>query len=189
LLAHTVERRVPQVVLVAAGLDTRAFRLAWPDQTRVFELDQAEVLAYKRAVLREDDAVPTCERIVVPVDLREPWRDRLVEAGYRRADSAVWLAEGLTFYLGEASVRKLLRDIAQLAHASDALGCDFVAQLPPEVDAAQGFTSEDPAELFRDCGWRFERHGFDSESERLGRPWPSPIRPSGYMAIAHRVEQ
>jgi hypothetical protein len=101
----------------------------------------------------------------------------------------VWLAEGLTFYLGETAVRNLLRDIAQLACEGDALGCDFVTQLPPEVDAAQGFTIEDPTALFRDCGWRSVRYAFDSESKRFGRPWPSPIRPYAYMAIAHRVER
>jgi methyltransferase (TIGR00027 family) len=187
LLAHTAERQVRQVVLVAAGLDTRAFRLPWPTQTRVFELDQAEVLGYKDAILREHDGAPTCDRIVVPVDLREPWRDRLVDAGYRTGNPAVWLAEGLTFYLGESAVRNLFRDIGQLAHAGDALGCDFVMQLPPEVDAAKGFTTADPEALFRDCGWRCEQYGFDGESERLGRPWPSPVGPYGYMTIAHRV--
>jgi methyltransferase (TIGR00027 family) len=189
LLAHTVERGVRQVVLVAAGLDVRAFRLAWPVDTRVFELDQDEVLADKDVVLHEHDGVPTCDRVVVPVDLREPWRDRLVDAGYRTADPAVWLAEGLTFYLSESAVRTLFGDIAHLARPGDALGCDFVTQLPPATDAAKGFITDDPAALFRGCGWHFERYAFDSESERLGRPWPSPVRPYGYMTIAHRVER
>ena len=60
-----------QVVLLAAGLDTRGYRLEWPRDTRLFELDLPEVLTFKTAILAEQPALPHCERIVVPVDLRE----------------------------------------------------------------------------------------------------------------------
>ena len=84
-----------QVVLLAAGLDTRAFRLAWPAGTRVFELDLPGVLAFKEAVLGARGAVPRCERVTVPADLREDWPARLTAAGFGPAEPATWLAEGL----------------------------------------------------------------------------------------------
>ncbi len=187
LLNQTTQQEVRQVVLVAAGLDTRAFRLPWPTNTRVFELDQPEVLTYKDAALREAHGSPRCDRTVVAVDLRERWVDHLVDAGFRDNQSSVWLAEGLTFYLTETAVRNLFTDIANLTRAGDAFGCDFVMQRPPEVDAATGFTTDDSTALFRECGWRAERYSFDQEGERLGRSWPSAIRPLGYMTIAYRA--
>ena len=50
-----------QVVLLAAGLDTRAFRLAWPGATHLFELDVPDVLAFKSRVLDAHQAQPTSE--------------------------------------------------------------------------------------------------------------------------------
>jgi methyltransferase (TIGR00027 family) len=187
LLNQVAQHDVRQVVLVAAGLDTRAFRLEWPAGTRLFELDQPEVLAYKDRVLGTLSAGPRCDRTVVGLDFREPWVDVLLGAGYRVGERSVWLAEGLTFYLAEAAVRNLFRDIARLATPGDALGSDFVTQAPPGVDAAFGFTTEDPTQLFSDCGWSAERHTFDRECAHYGRAWPSPLRPLGYMTIAHRL--
>ena len=65
LLRITTEYQIHQVVLMAAGLDTRAFRLAWPQQTRLFELDQPQVLEYKEQVLASAGAIPTCERKII----------------------------------------------------------------------------------------------------------------------------
>jgi methyltransferase (TIGR00027 family) len=66
-----------QVMLLAAGLDTRAFRLAWPQRTRVFEVDLPDVLAFKETVLATRNAAPRRERITVPADLREDWMAEL----------------------------------------------------------------------------------------------------------------
>lgn len=64
---------IRQLVLLAAGLDTRAFRLPWPDGVRLYELDLREVLRFKDRVLAARTAIARCERTVVPVDLREDW--------------------------------------------------------------------------------------------------------------------
>lgn len=79
-----------QVVLVAAGLDTRAFRLAWPDGVRLFELDQPDVLAFKERVLADQAARPRCARTAVPVDLRTEWAESLVSAGFDRTVRTAW---------------------------------------------------------------------------------------------------
>lgn len=73
---------VGQVVLLAAGLDTRAFRLPWPDDVRVFELDLPEVLTFKAQVLSRSGGAPRCVRTVLPVDLCSDWRGALAEAGH-----------------------------------------------------------------------------------------------------------
>src|SRR5260370_37820022 len=98
-LSAATAARCRQVVLLAAGLDTRAFRLAWPKDTRVFEVDLPDVLAFKDTVLAARNAVPRCERTAVPADLRVDWTATLAEAGFARVSRPAWLAAGLPLYL------------------------------------------------------------------------------------------
>jgi methyltransferase (TIGR00027 family) len=97
-----------QVVLLAAGLDTRAFRLAWPPGVRVFELDLPEVLTFKDHVLAGRRASPRCERTTVPADLVQDWPSRLAAAGFEPTKPTAWLAEGLLVYLSARVVARLL---------------------------------------------------------------------------------
>ncbi|HEY2448519.1 MAG TPA: class I SAM-dependent methyltransferase [Mycobacterium sp.] len=90
---------VRQVVILAAGLDARTWRLPWPDGTVVYELDQPKVLDFKSKTLREHGAQPTAELVNVPIDLRQDWPKALQEAGFDPSKSAVWSAEGLVRYL------------------------------------------------------------------------------------------
>ena len=104
-----------QVVLLAAGLDTRAFRLPWPKDTRACEVDLPDVLAFKDSVLAAQGAAPRCERTTVPADLRAGWTAALTRAGYDHARPAAWLAEGLLIYLSAAEARRLLTGISGLS--------------------------------------------------------------------------
>jgi methyltransferase (TIGR00027 family) len=90
---------VRQVVILAAGLDSRAFRLPWPDGTTVYELDQPKVLEFKSSALREHGAQPTCHRVEVAVDLRHDWPMALRQAGFDTSAASVWSAEGLLPFL------------------------------------------------------------------------------------------
>lgn len=85
---------IRQVVLMAAGLDTRAFRLDWPAGTRIFELDQPEVLDDKAQILRAGGAEAHSERHAIGVDLAGPWNDRLLEAGFEAERPSTWLLAG-----------------------------------------------------------------------------------------------
>ena len=90
---------VRQVVILAAGLDARSWRLPWPDGTVVYELDQPKVLEFKSNTLREHGANPTAHLVNVPIDLRQDWPKALQEAGFDASLPAVWSAEGLVRYL------------------------------------------------------------------------------------------
>jgi methyltransferase (TIGR00027 family) len=90
---------IRQVVILAAGLDARAWRLPWPDGTVVYELDQPKVLEFKSNTLREHGADPTAQLVNVPIDLRQDWPKALREAGFDPSRPAVWSAEGLVRYL------------------------------------------------------------------------------------------
>jgi methyltransferase (TIGR00027 family) len=104
-----------QVVLLAAGLDARAFRLAWPPGTRVFEVDLPEVLAFKDDVLAARGASPACERVVVRADLREDWATALREAGFDPDVPTAWLVEGLLIYLSYEDAERLLTTVGELS--------------------------------------------------------------------------
>jgi methyltransferase (TIGR00027 family) len=90
---------IRQVVILASGLDARAWRLAWPVGTRVYELDQPKVLDFKSSTLRGHGAEPTVERIEVPVDLRQDWPMALRQNGFDAQTPTAWSVEGLLRYL------------------------------------------------------------------------------------------
>ena len=98
-----------QVVLLAAGMDSRAFRLDWPAGTTVFEVDQAGVLAFKDTVAGERGATARCERRAVAADLRENWTAELGAAGFDPARPTAWLVEGLLYSLDAAEVGRIAR--------------------------------------------------------------------------------
>ncbi|ADP81378.1 methyltransferase [Pseudofrankia inefficax] len=104
-----------QVVLLASGLDARPFRLHWPAGTVVFEVDQPDVLGFKKSVLDQSAASARCEHHFVGIDLREDWTTALCEAGFDRKARTVWLVEGLLPYLPPEAEHHLLDAIDQLS--------------------------------------------------------------------------
>jgi methyltransferase (TIGR00027 family) len=106
---------VRQIVILAAGLDSRAYRLTWPEGTVIFELDQPEVLEFKRAVLTDHDASPTTERREIAVDLRENWPKSLLDRGFDSTKPSAWLAEGIMMYLPGSVQEQLCGGIDSLA--------------------------------------------------------------------------
>lgn len=115
-----------QVVILAAGLDTRAWRLPWPDGTRVYELDQPMVLEFKSSTLREHGVEPASHRIEVPVDLRQDWPTALQQAGFDPLTPSAWSAEGLLRYL-PSQAQDLLFD---RIHALGCVGSWVVTNAP-----------------------------------------------------------
>ncbi len=90
---------VRQVVILAAGLDARTWRLPWPDGTVVYELDQPKVLEFKGETLRNYGAQPAAHLVNVPIDLRQDWPKALQEVGFDPSRPCAWSAEGLVRYL------------------------------------------------------------------------------------------
>ena len=104
-----------QVVILGAGLDTRAYRLPWPAESACFELDLPEILAFKDAVLSGAGAVPACRRIPLVADLQSDWAGSLRAAGFDPAVPTVWIAEGLLIYFSQEENDRLLEDIGTLS--------------------------------------------------------------------------
>lgn len=110
-----VAEGIRQVVILAAGLDSRAYRLEWPAGTTVYEIDQPKVLAYKTSTLQAHGARPKASRHAVPVDLRDDWPAALIAAGFDRTRPTAWLAEGLLPYLPVDAQNRLFQKLTALS--------------------------------------------------------------------------
>jgi methyltransferase (TIGR00027 family) len=117
---------VRQVVILAAGLDSRAWRLPWPDGTTVYELDQPKVLEFKSTTLRQHGAHPASNLVNVPIDLRQDWPTALREAGFNASQPTAWSAEGLLRYLPAAAQDHLIERVHELSP----VGSWFAANAP-----------------------------------------------------------
>jgi methyltransferase (TIGR00027 family) len=115
-----------QTVILAAGLDSRAWRLPWPAGITVYELDQPRVLEFKTSTLRESGAQPTCNLVHVPVDLRHDWPAALTHAGFDASAPSVWSAEGLLPFLPAVAQELLF----QRVHALSASGSRIAVEAP-----------------------------------------------------------
>ncbi|MEO3752590.1 class I SAM-dependent methyltransferase [Streptomyces sp. B6B3] len=130
-LLRSVRAGARQVVLLGAGLDTRAFRLGWSSDCVVFEIDRPGVLAFKHQVLTHLPATPRVRRVPVPADLCADWTTALTTAGFDPAAPSVWLAEGLLFYLPSPAETRLIDTVDRLATAGSALA--FEAKLEKDL--------------------------------------------------------
>jgi methyltransferase (TIGR00027 family) len=121
LFLDAVSSGVRQVVILAAGLDSRSWRLPWPAGTTVYELDQAKVLDFKSATLAQRGAQPTARLVSVAVDLRDDWPTALREAGFDEFAPTMWSAEGILRYLPAAAQDLLSERIDSLSAAGSRL--------------------------------------------------------------------
>ena len=94
---------IRQAVVLAPGLDTRAYRLPWPAGTTMYEIDEPKILQFKTHTMADLEAdlgaVATADLRAVGVDLRDDWPAALIEAGFDQTRPAMWSAEGLIAYL------------------------------------------------------------------------------------------
>jgi methyltransferase (TIGR00027 family) len=156
----------PQVVIMAAGLDTRAFRLQWPPGTTLFELDLPELLEFKEDALDDLGARPACERVVVPCDLRDDWATALIRAGFDPNRPTAWLLEGLLMFLPPDAGERILHWVSALSAPGSTLALEHVnrafRELPQmravherfdALDARWRSDVEDPIEWLAGHGW------------------------------------
>jgi methyltransferase (TIGR00027 family) len=117
---------IRQVVILAAGLDARTYRLPWPAGTVVYEVDMPEVIDFKTSTLRKLGAEPKAERRTVAVDLRDDWPAALREAGFDAGTPAVWSAEGLVVYLPSDAQDALFDHVTVLSAGGSRLALELV---------------------------------------------------------------
>ncbi|WP_407558082.1 class I SAM-dependent methyltransferase [Mycobacterium paraintracellulare] len=151
---------IHQVVLLASGLDARAYRLPWPAGTTVYEIDQPQVLEFKAATIADLGAVPTAEVRTVPVDLRHDWPSALRQAGFDAGRPAAWAAEGLIGFLPPEAQDRLLDNITELSADGSQLVAEVFANTGTSGDALNAASEK----------WR--QGGLDIALGDLGFPGP-----------------
>lgn len=157
----TTAAGVRQAVILASGLDSRAFRLAWPPGTVVYEIDQPAVIDFKNRVLGDLGAQPTAERRTVGIDLRGDWPAALRDAGFDPGAPTAWLAEGLLIYLPPDAQDRLFDTITALSVPGSTMATEY----------APGITEFD-FEKARDRAAMMRERGLDIDMASLIYPGP-----------------
>jgi len=131
---------IRQAVILASGLDTRAFRLAWPAGTVVFEIDQPAVIDFKTQVLTEAGATPAAERRTIGVDLRDDWPRAVRDGGFDPGKPTAWIAEGLLIYLPPDGQDRLLNAVTELSTPGSRLATEHMDAQALTGDWAEAMT-------------------------------------------------
>ncbi|RZT18607.1 methyltransferase (TIGR00027 family) [Mycobacterium sp. BK558] len=210
VLTEAADAGVRQVVILASGLDTRAYRLPWPAGTRVFELDQPSVIEFKTRVLADAGVTPAATRVAAGVDLRDDWPKALQDNGFDAKAPTAWIAEGLLIYLPPEAQDRLLDHISALSAPGSVLATEhmdpkaltgeWAKQLSAlsrrhgsDIDLSALFYTGPrtaAADHLRELGWRvqvlpnaqaYAAHGFDPPTDSL----IAMVGDSGYLS-AHR---
>ena len=129
---NAVADGIRQIVILASGLDSRAYRLDWPAGITVYEIDQPKVLAYKSTTLAEYGVTPAADRREVPIDLRQDWPAALRAAGFDPAVRTAWLAEGLLMYLPAEAQDRLFTLVGELSPAGSRIAAETAGNLADE---------------------------------------------------------
>ena len=202
-VTEACRRGIRQVVLLAAGLDTRALRLSWPGGTVLYEIDQPDVIAYKRAVLAEHDVQPRCDRRTVAVDLRRDWAGALRANGFDPHARTAWLAEGLLPFLPATAQSALLTTVTDLSAAGSSFALEHFAPLLQsmrdspvlaEFGAPYGIRlaelvdlspRPDPARHLAGLGWTVSLHPAAQLSHEYDQPSARALPASFTSVLVH----
>nr|WP_231861254.1 class I SAM-dependent methyltransferase [Frankia alni] len=151
---------ITQVVILASGLDSRAYRLPWPIGTVVYELDQPRVVEFKTRTLAALGAVPTADRRVAAVDLRDDWPAALRAAGFDPARPTAWSAEGLLGYLPPEAQDRLLDTVTELSAPESRVATENRPNPKPGDE-------DRTKEALNRISERWRAHSFDPDMARL----------------------
>lgn len=154
--AGATEAGIKQAVILASGLDTRAYRLRWPAGTVVYEIDQPRVIDFKTSTLAGLGAAPTAERRTIGIDLRDDWPAALREGGFDINQPTAWSAEGLLPYLPPEAQDRLFDNITTLSAPGSRLATEHV---PDPAAFGDGRAQQISA--------RWRRLGFDLDAADL----------------------
>jgi methyltransferase (TIGR00027 family) len=191
---------IRQIVILASGLDSRAYRLEWPTDTHVFEIDQPKVLEYKSVTLADNGVQPSATLHQVPVDLRFDWPTALKAAGFDTTLPTAWLAEGLLMYLPGEAQDRLFDNVTALSAPGSRIAAETAGKHADDrreemrkrfervseqlgitkVMDIQNLTYNDPdranlADWLNNSGWRAVDLKSQDEMRRLGRWLDIPL--------------
>ncbi|WAJ46164.1 class I SAM-dependent methyltransferase [Mycobacterium sp. Aquia_216] len=153
---------IRQAVILAAGLDARAYRLSWPNGSVVYEVDQPQVIEFKTATMSSLGAAPSAERRTVGIDLREDWPAALRSSGFDVTQPTSWSAEGLLMYLPPEAQDRLFDNITSLSAPSSKLATEF----HPPSDTTMSERAQQFNQRWLDLGCDIDLSGLFFEGDR-----------------------
>jgi methyltransferase (TIGR00027 family) len=184
---------VAQVVILAAGMDARSYRLPWHSGTVVYEIDQPQVIATKDERLAGEQ--PHCRRVAVGVDLADDWPKVLHSQGFSPTSRTVWLIEGLLQYIDASDVDRLFARVDALSAPGSVLLYDVVGKTLLQAPFLQStlefmqrlgapwvFGSDTPAALVEDRGWMATVTDMAEPGNRWKR-WGHPAVPADVPGV------
>lgn len=171
---------IRQVVLLAAGLDSRAFRLGWPAGVALYEVDLPELFAFKESVVAGFEEPPGCKRVPVPADLREAWPDPLTAAGFDPAEPTAWVVEGVLIYLPVADNDRLLAAVGDLSAPGSRLALDHMNHTGDDRAAVRETSAQ-----VRKMGAAFQSAMDDPVGWLAGHGWHATVDRVPAMAVAY----
>jgi methyltransferase (TIGR00027 family) len=154
-VADAVTAGVRQAVILASGLDARGYRMSWPAETTVFEIDQPQVIEFKTTTLAALSAKPTVDLRAIPIDLRDDWPAALRRAGFDAGRATVWIAEGLLGFLPPEAQDRLLDSITALS----ADGSQLIAEI--------FWNSPESVQIMHTAAQKWYEHGLDAHIDDL----------------------
>jgi methyltransferase (TIGR00027 family) len=195
VVASAIQSGIRQFAILAAGMDARAFRLEWPEDATVFEVERPDVLSFKESVLNSIGAEAVAKRVLVECDLRDDFRRALRNAGFLEGKPTLFITEGLLPYLpNEETVLRLLASIAGMAAPGSVLALDTVGESYLKSPWTQGFLelmskagvpwlfgTDDPEKLLEQAGFRNVLAV--QPAEYLPQRWPFPSLPRSVPGI------
>jgi methyltransferase (TIGR00027 family) len=188
---------IKQVVLVASGMDARAFRLKWPDDVVVYEVDHGALHEEKRRRISKLGAEPAVERREVPADLAGDWTAPLKDAGFDPGAPTLWVPEAVFFFLTEEQSAGLLETIAGVSAPGSWLAVDILSERLLRSPATQLFLAalkrdgipwlfgtDYPARFLAEHGWEIRELHEPGQPEAGGDRWPYQVQPRPVRGVS-----
>ncbi|MGW0737711.1 SAM-dependent methyltransferase [Streptomyces sp. NPDC002851] len=192
-----VGQGIRQVVLIAAGMDTRAFRLELPDDVTVYEVDhQALVEEKEKRLSRIDAPLPSVNLRRVGADLAGDWSAELRGAGFDPELPTLWIPEALLFFLTEEQSATLMRTFAANSAPGSWVAVDILSKELLRSPATQIFLSalnedgipwlfgtDEPEEFMAGTGWTVRELKEPGEPGVGENRWPYEVQPRGIKGV------
>jgi methyltransferase (TIGR00027 family) len=164
-----------QIVVVGAGLDARAFRLALPADSVFFEVDRPDVVTVKERIVAAAGLEPHGSRRMLVGDVTDPgWLAALAAAGWRQDRPTVWILEGFLIYFEPEVRTALVATLAAVSAPGSRLGATVSTRADdPARPLWHAFAGVDFVDWFGECGWDASVTTMEERSRAWGRPLTS----------------